>query len=212
MNFNELPKKLQDMLNAMKKARPEIEHVEIMTPEDFEKLKDSIPNLSDKLPRLAFNNGAVAFLYTGFFPTIPSLMMPNQKAVDELFVHPRWNLNIFKHIGWRPGTTKKVLNKGDRLVVALHHLKGLTVVGYYVAGMRKMQDNSVVVRCEIAGGLSFPFRDYAKEWDELPFEELFTLDNPFAIKAEEADWAAGLEDFEKYAEWEAPIGKDYFKG
>lgn len=215
MNFEDLPDKLKKMLEALKQSDPSAQHIEIMKMEDLEKLQKSIPILAAGLPKLAFANGALLMLYTGFVPTIPSLMMTNQEEVDKMFKSPVWTYNVFKTKKWHPDTQKGVLRKGDRICVALHHLKGLTVSVYHVQGMKKV-NGDYVIRSEFAGGASYPFRLYSNSWDELPVDNLHALADPSApataVAEATVDWSAGLEDLESFENWEAPAGPDYFKG
>jgi len=215
--FEDLPKRIQDMLKSMHGKK--FDHVEVMTSEDLVKLNGSIETIATKLPRLCFGNAATVFLYTGFTPMLPTLYLKGgPKAVDMMIAHPKWQFETFKSVVWRPtwvngkeGKPKKILKKGDRLCVCMHHLKGLTVMGYYLAGMMK-EEKGVVLRTEFAGGVSFPFREYTDSDDELPMLDLFTLPSDLAPKPIEGVFD-GLEDMDNFLDWEAPATKDeYFHG
>lgn len=214
--FEELPKRIQDMLNSMKGKK--FDHVEVMTAADLVKLNGSIETIAAKLPRLCFGNAATVFFYTGFTTMLSSMYLnEGPKAIDLMVGHPKWQYNTFKDVVWRPvwangkeSKPVKKLKKGDRLCICMHHLKGLTVMGYYLAGMMK-EANGVVLRTEFAGGVSFPFREYTDTDDELPMLDLFTMPSDLAPKPIEGIFD-GLEDMDKFIDWEAPANKDYFKG
>ena len=212
MNFDELPEHVREMLRKM---HPGVQHIEVMSAEDMDKLRSSVEVIADKLPRLCFANAATALFYTGFTPTVPSIMMKSEADVHSNFIRPKWTYNSFKVIKWHPDHIPNKLSKGDRICICLHHLRGLTVLGYYIAALKR-DEGLVVMRSEIAGGVSYLYREHTTKDDELDIHDLFALPNPFKTEAppvvKEANIFEGLEDFEAYENWEAPADPDYFKG
>lgn len=217
MNFgfnmdDDMHPNIRKMIESMMRGMgAEHKHVEVLSHDDMRKLNVSMNVFVEKLPRLCFSNAALAVLYTGFSPLLPSLLMKDHADVIDYVGSPKWQYASFKDVWWRPGTKKKVLQKGDRICVCIHHLKGLTVQAYYVAALKK-EIAGPLIRCEFGGGMTFPFREYGDYGDELPVESLFTLPNPFEPAKEVPSYLEGLEDMEAFADWEAPADENYFKG